>query len=70
MERGLHNRYILADIGGVQFGVGLDEGDQGTTDDITLLSADSYQRRVAEYSGPRHAFDLEGEVSIEGQADN
>ena len=64
----LHNRYILTDIGGVQFGVGLDEGDQGTTDDIALLSSESYRRRFAEYSGPAHAFDLEGQMTIKGRS--
>jgi hypothetical protein len=47
----LHNRYILTDVGGVEFGVGLDEGDPGTTDDITLLSADSYRRGLNDYTG-------------------
>ena len=64
----LHNRYILADIGGVQFGCGLDEGDPGTTDDISLLSADSYSRRLNEYSGIAHTFELEGKITIEGEA--
>ena len=64
----LHNRYILADIGGVQFGVGLDEGGQGTTDDVTLLSPQSYRRRFNEYSGPGHAFDLEGKITIAGRS--
>ena len=64
----LHNRYILTDLGGVQFGVGRDEGDPGTTDDITLLSAESYRRRFEEYSGPTPAFDLEGQIAIDGQS--
>ena len=64
----LHNRYILTDIGGVQFGCGLDEGDQGTTDDITLLSVNSYSRRHEEYSGIAHTFDLEGQITIEGKS--
>lgn len=64
----LHNRYILTDVGGVQFGFGLDEGDPGTTDDVTLLSADSYRRRLESYTGPTLAFELEGEVAIKGQA--
>jgi len=63
----LHNRYVLTDIGGVQFGVGLDEGDTGTTDDLTLLSTDVYRRRLEDYSGPAYAFDLEGEFRIVGQ---
>ena len=64
----LHNRYILTDLGGVQFGVGLDDGDPGTTDDVTLLSAEAFRRRLEAYSGPARAFDLEGEVEIKGEA--
>jgi hypothetical protein len=65
----LHNRYVLTDIGGVQFGVGLDEGDPGTTDDVTRLAPDSYRRRLEEFTGPAYAFDLEGELVIVGRAD-
>jgi len=64
----LHNRYILTDVGGVQFGVGLDEGDPGATDDVTLLSAEAYRRRLEAYIGSARAFDLEGEVEIRGEA--
>jgi hypothetical protein len=64
----LHNRYILTDVGGVHFGFGLDEGDPGTTDDIALLSADAYRQRLENYTGPTLAFDLEGAVTINGQA--
>ena len=63
----LHNRYILTDVGGVQFGFGLDEGDRGTTDDVTLLSAPAYGQRLGDYAGPAYAFDLEGEVKIVGR---
>ena len=65
----LHNRYILTDIGGVQFGVGLDEGPPGSTDDISLLSAESFRQRLEEYSGPAHAFELEGQINIEGSSE-
>jgi hypothetical protein len=58
----------MPDVGGVEFGYGLDEGDPGTTDDVTLLSADSYRRRLEDYIGPALAFDLEGEVRILGRA--
>ena len=66
----LHNRYILTDIGGVQFGVGLDEGEPGTTDDIARLSADTFRKRFEDYAGPNFAFDRDGEpFSVEGRAD-
>lgn len=67
----LHNRYILTDIGGVQFGVGLDEGEPGTTDDIARLSADTFRKRFEDYAGPNFAFDRDVEpFSVEGQAKN
>ena len=68
-EEKLHNRYILTDIGGVQFGTGLDEGEPGTTDtdDILRLSFELWQQRLEDYGyDSEPAFDLEGEEPIEG----
>ena len=45
----LHNRYILTDLGGVTFGTGLDEGDEGETDDITLMDRGQYELRWSQY---------------------
>ena len=57
----LHNRYILSELGGVSFGYGLDEGDEGETDDITLMDRDQYELRWSQYSGePPAAFEQEG----------
>ena len=60
----LHNRYILTDIGGVQFPHGLDEGTG--TDDIFRLSREIYRKRCNDYghSGSNPAFDLEGEAIV------
>ena len=67
----LHNRYILTDIGGVSFNTGLDEGDSGTTDDVSRLGANTYAKRWNDYAGPNFAFDLDGEpFPVEGQADS
>ena len=73
----LHNRYILTNIGGVSFGTGLDEGDLGMTDDVSRLSADTYNQRWNDYgsclsadinsqrrddyAGPKLAFKRDGE---------
>ncbi len=54
----LHNRYILTDIGGVQFATGLDEGKEGETDDVTILSRAQYELRWAQYAGDNLAFDV------------
>ena len=62
----LHNRYILTDKGGVEFGVGLDEGDSDTTDDISLLGEKAFYCRLRQYYLPGQTFELEGEVTIMG----
>jgi hypothetical protein len=41
----IHNRYILTNLGGVSFGIGLDAGKEGETDDLNLLSHDQYWKR-------------------------
>ncbi len=56
----LHNRYILTDLGGVTFGIGLDEGNEGETDDITLMDRGQYELRWSQYGGdPPAGFDQE-----------
>jgi hypothetical protein len=63
----LHNRYILTDLGGVIFGVGLDEGDEGGTDDISLLDRTQYEERWRQYASEAPAFDQpEPAIVIEG----
>ena len=63
----LHNRYILTDLGGVTFGVGLDEGDPGDSDDIQLLDRPHYEERWRQYASDTPAFDRpEPFVTIEG----
>ena len=58
----LHNRYILTDLGGVTFGTGLDEGDEGETDDITLMNRGQYELRWSQYGGdPPAGFEQEGD---------
>ena len=57
----MHNRYVLTDIGGVQFGTGLDEGEEGTTDTVSRLSAEPYEKLYQDYAGPGFSFDPDGE---------
>ncbi|MHC1698747.1 MAG: hypothetical protein AB9919_11945 [Geobacteraceae bacterium] len=54
----LHNRYILTDIGGVNFGVGLDEGSENETEDVGLLTRKQYELRWEQYAGSRLVFDV------------
>ncbi len=46
----IHNRYILTDIGGVSFGVGLAEESESHQDDVVLLDADIYRVRWQQYA--------------------
>ncbi|MFZ4857198.1 MAG: hypothetical protein ACOYL3_12455 [Desulfuromonadaceae bacterium] len=54
----LHNRYILTDIGGVQFATGLDDGSEFETDDVTILSRQQYDLRWTQYASDNLAFDI------------
>jgi hypothetical protein len=65
----LHNRFILTDLGGVSFGVGLDDsdGEDGQTDDIQLLNEETYGMRFAQYAGSTPAFDPVAEIIIDGK---
>ncbi len=67
----LHNRYVLTDLGGMEFGVGLDEGNRGQTDDLTLLGRTAYGLRWSQYSGePPRSFSQEGDpVTVNGSAE-
>ncbi len=63
----LHNRYILTDIGGVLFGVGLDDGDEGDTDDVHILDQAQYEERWRQYASAAPAFDQpEPPVEVQG----
>ena len=62
----IHNRYILTNLGGVSFGIGLNAGKDGETDDLNLLSHDQYWKRWQQYAGDNPEFDLEQEFVIAG----
>lgn len=72
----LHNRYVLTDIGSVQFSHGLDcyDGedvsgdDEGRPDDeISCLTESVHQKRWRHYMEAPGAFDMVAETSIDGQ---
>lgn len=54
--QGLHNRYILTDLGGVSFHHGLDTGADGETDDLTRLDFEQYLFRCSQYNPTTSAF--------------
>jgi hypothetical protein len=62
----LHNRYVLTDLGGVRFEIGLDEGNQGETDDVSLLKPDAHQLRRSQYAGGSTAFEQADHIEIIG----
>lgn len=67
----LHNRYILTDVGSIVFPYGLAEGTgPGSTDTLARLDVDSHQERLRKYDVSNPAFDLAGEVVIEGTAED
>jgi hypothetical protein len=63
--QGLHNRYVLTDVGGVIFGIGLDDGADGETDDLVLMDRVQYEIRWAQHASDPMAFDVpEGRLEI------
>ena len=64
----LHNRYILTELGGVSFGVGLDEAEAATdaTDDLHVLDRGQYEERWRQYAAGSLAFVPENSISITG----
>lgn len=55
----LHDRYIITEIGGVDFSIGLDEGAIGQTQKISLLERNTYTSVWNNYLGNSPAFNVE-----------
>ncbi|MBK8997353.1 MAG: hypothetical protein IPM35_16615 [Myxococcales bacterium] len=60
--RRLHNRYLVTDVGGVQFGDGIERGDAGQEDRLSLLDEESRARLWDDFMGSQPGFDLAGAV--------
>ena len=56
----VHDRFVLTELGGVQFSVGLDEGDPGETDTAQLLNRPTYDHAWRVYSAAASSFDVQG----------
>ena len=61
----MHNRFVLTDRGGVRFGTGLDDNDDGSRtpdDDVSLLDRAVWEQRWAEFpdDDPLMVWELEG----------
>jgi hypothetical protein len=64
----LHNRYLLTEIGGVQFGDGIERGDPGQDDRVSILEERSHAELWSQYAGTAVAFDrVAPPVSIVGK---
>jgi hypothetical protein len=66
-KEGMHPRYILTDRGGVRVEWGLDEGADGQTTDVSLLSESVYKTRWAAFQRGTAAFELADEIIVVGQ---
>lgn len=53
----LHNRYLLTEIGGVQFGDGVESGNPGETDRISILKEATRLELWSHFVDPATAFD-------------
>ena len=67
----LHPRFILTELGGIQYDYGLDQGDSpGDTTIVTLMDQDLWQTVRADYTNPSPSFDIVPSciIDVPGQA--
>ncbi len=63
----LHNRYVLTDVGGIQFGDGLEKGSVGQDDRVSALEAATWKELLNQYCEAPSAFDDVGDpIMIHG----
>jgi hypothetical protein len=58
----LHNRYLLTDVGGVQFGDEIEDGDPAHQDRMSILDEPSLARLWNHHTGTPPAFDAAGQA--------
>jgi hypothetical protein len=64
----MHDRFILTNIGGIQFSVGLDTGDSGTTTEVHIISRKEYDLLWGQYTSLSPEFDkAEEPIHVEGK---
>jgi hypothetical protein len=56
----LHNRYLITEVGGVEFGDGIEMGDAGDEDRLSILEESSRAKLWNDYLGSTPAFDSAG----------
>jgi len=57
----LHNRYLLTEIGGVQFGDGIESGRPGQTDRVSILEESTRAALWADFAGEAATFERVGD---------
>jgi hypothetical protein len=57
----LHNRFLITDVGGVQFGDGIEQGEPGHHDRVSILDEPSRAHLWDQYLGCPPAFEAVGE---------
>ncbi len=55
-----HNRYVLTDVGGVQFGDSIERGDAGHLDRVSILEESSRAKLWEQFVGVSPAFEAAG----------
>lgn len=65
-----HNRYILTNLGGIVFGVGLDSGEATQADDLSVMGRAQYEKRWEQYAGLSPEFKVDGtnQLTLKGVA--
>lgn len=63
----LHNRYLITDVGGVQFGDGIEKGSTGQVDRLSILDDPSREQLLKDFSELSAPFDRAGpEIAVKG----
>ncbi|MFA6179956.1 MAG: hypothetical protein WC696_10130 [Candidatus Methylopumilus sp.] len=61
----IHNRFLLTDLGGIKFGVGLDAAGHNTApeDELSLMVPDVWQARWSQYAGGEILGEWDGVIT-------
>ena len=59
-----HPRYVLTELGGIRFDVGLDEGQAGQSTDAEIVAPEIFSHRRAQYAVDSNAFRLVQKVHV------
>lgn len=66
-SEGLHDRFVLTELGGVRFSVGLDYGPANSHTGVSILSKESLRKCFDDYLSETPAFDFVDDLILEGE---